>query len=337
MRMNVKEKALVTGGGGFLGKAVVRRLLSKGYAVASFSRSRYAALDSLGVSQIEGDIADFDSVREAAAGRDVVFHVAAKAGVWGDRHAFYSANVRGTENVVRACRQCRVNRLVHTSSPSVVFNGRDVEGADETLPYPAGYDAHYPETKAAAEKTVLGASDDRLKTVILRPHLIWGPEDNHLVPGIIQRGHRLKKIGRTDDLVDTVYIDNAADAHVLAAEKLKENPALSGRVYFISQDEPVSKWYMANAFLAAAGLPPIKGHVSARTAFLAGSFFEGIYTLFRIRKEPPLTRFVARELATSHWFDISRAKSDLGYRPRVSIDQGLLKLKEWFEKQNETA
>jgi nucleoside-diphosphate-sugar epimerase len=190
--------------------------------------------------------------------------------------------------------------------------------------------APYPETKAIAEKLVCKASKKRLNTIIIRPHMIWGPEDNHIVPAIIKRADKLKIIGPKDDLVDTVYIDNAADAHILASQKLFENPSLSGNIYFISQDEPVSKWQMANGFLDAAGLPPIKGHVSARTAYIAGSIFEFIYKLFHIKKEPPITKFAAIEAATSHWFNISKAKKELGYYPKISTKEGLKRLKLWF-------
>jgi len=180
------------------------------------------------------------------------------------------------------------------------------------------------------EKLVQSGVSKDLHTIILRPHLIWGPGDNHLLPGIIKRAGKLKQVGRKDDLVDTIYVENAADAHLLASEKLLENPLLSGNIYFVSQDEPISKWKLANAFLDAAGFSPIKGHVSGKTAYMAGAIFESVYKLFNIKKEPPMTRFAAKELATSHWFNISKAKKDLGYYPKVSTKEGLLMLKQWF-------
>ena len=327
------ENALVTGGGGFLGKAVVKKLLEEGVSVTSLSRNRYPQLESLSVRQIRGDICDPEAVRRAVPGMDTVFHVAARAGVWGSPEDFYRPNVLGTQNLVDACVEKDVDRFVYTSSPSVVFDGTDMEGVDETVPYPDRYCGHYSRTKAAAEKIVIKAAENGLPGIILRPHLIWGPEDTHLVPGIISRAGKLKKIGRTDDLVDTVYVDNAADAHVLAAKRLSENPSLSGNIYFISNDEPVSKWEMADAFLKAAGLDPIQGGISAKTAYFAGWVLEMVYGLFRTQREPPMTRFVAKELATSHWFDISRAKSDLGYEAKISIREGLVRLEKWFEEQ----
>ena len=324
---------LVTGGGGFLGKAIVEQLLKSGKNVTSFSRGKYPELEAMGVAQIQGDLSHAESVSRAVSGMDAVFHVAALAGVWGPYEVYHQINVAGTENVIAACRAQGNIPLVHTSSPSVVFDEHDMEGVDESVPYPATYLTHYPATKALAEKAVIRASKKGLPAIILRPHLIWGPGDNHLIPRIIERANRLKRIGRRDDLVDTIYVDNAADAHVLALKKLVENPSLSGNVYFISQDDPISKWELVDAFLAAAGKPPVKGHISAKAAYGVGWFLEQIYTLFRIRSEPPMTRFVAKELATSHWFDISRVKQDLGYSPRVSTKEGLRRVADWLAQE----
>lgn len=330
----MKENVLVTGGGGFLGKAIIKKLLGKNFFVKSFSRKYYSELEQLGVKQIQGDLQYLNQINAACKDCDLVFHVAAKPGIWGTWNEFYGINVTGTENVIKACKNNNISRLIYTSSPSVVFDGKDMEGVDENVPYPDKYEGFYPETKAIAEKIVIQQTSKKLKTIILRPHLIWGPEDNHVVPGIISRAKKLKKVGRHDDLTDTIFIDNAADAHILAAEKLKANASLSGNIYFISQDDPVSKWYMADKFLEAAGLSPIKGRVSAKTAYIAGAVFEFWYSLFRIKKDPPMTKFAAKELATSHWFNISKAKEDLGYEPKVSIEQGLKQLKQWLDKKN---
>jgi len=329
------KNVLVTGGGGFLGKAIVKQLLHKKIRVTSFSRGRYQALEQMGVEQIQGDLTDAPAVMAAVKGMDTVFHVAAKPGLWGSYDSYFQVNVIGTRHVIDACRAREVDKLVYTSSPSVVFNDAHMENVDESVPYPDVYLAPYPETKAMAEKLVRKAAEEQgLPAIILRPHLIWGPEDNHVVPGIINRAKKLKMVGPTDDLVDTIYVDNAAWAHILAAEKLEQHPDLSGRIYFISQDDPVSKWQMANAFLHAAGLPPIKGHVSAGVAYAAGWFFEAVYKALRVRKEPPMTRFAARELATSHWFDISRAKKELGYYPKISTQEGLKRLEQYLSQKN---
>lgn len=318
-------KALVTGGGGFLGSAIVRQLIRRGDEVVSFSRGRYDELDALGVEQRQGDLADLNALVDAATGCDVVFHVAAKAGVWGKFKEYYLANVAGTENVIAACRILGIDRLVYTGSPSVVFDGSDVEGGDESLPYPAHFEAHYPHTKALAEKAVLAANSKTLATVSLRPHLIWGPNDNHLVPRILAKGRAgaLRRIGNRPCLVDTVYVENAAEAHLNAADRLAPGAQLSGKAYFISNGEPIPLWDMVNRILAAGGLPPVTRSVPPSVAYAAGSVCEMVWKAFNLSGEPPMTRFVARELATAHWFDLTAARRDLGYTPRVSIEEGL--------------
>jgi nucleoside-diphosphate-sugar epimerase len=325
------EPVLVTGGGGFLGKAICRRLVARGCRVRSFSRRFHAPLAEMGVEQIQGDLADPAAVASACAGMSVVYHVAAKPGIWGPRRAYYRTNVLGTENVVAACSRNGVSRLIYTSSPSVVFNGRDMAGVDESLPYPDRHLAHYPATKAMAERRVLAAARTGLPAVVLRPHLIWGPEDNHLVPRIIARADRLARVGSGKNLVDTVYIDNAADAHLQAADALAERPdEINGRIYFISQGAPMPLWEMVDAILAAGGKPPVRRTVSRRTARVAGWILELLYTCLPIRGEPRMTRFVAEELAAVHWFDISAARRDLGYSPQVSTSEGLRRLQAWL-------
>ncbi len=325
---------LVTGGGGFLGKAIVRMLIARGDKVRSFSRSRHMKLDTMGVEQMQGDMADARALHKACQNVDLVFHVASKAGVWGPDDTYYQTNVVGTQHLIQACRRNGVRRLVYTSSPSVVFDGGNMEGVDESAPYATHYHAPYPRTKAMAEQCVRQAADKNLKTIALRPHLIWGPEDNHLVPRIIQRARRLRQVGDGQNRVDTIYVDNAAQAHILAAEQLALRPELSGRVYFISQDAPVRLWDMVNAILAAADLPPVQRKVSAATACRIGTLLEWIFLTFRLPGEPPMTRFVAKELATSHWFDIRAARQDLGYRPRISTEEGLRRLRQWLQDEN---
>ncbi|MBW1984137.1 MAG: NAD-dependent epimerase/dehydratase family protein [Deltaproteobacteria bacterium] len=331
MSNHTPEKVLVTGGGGFLGKAIVRKLIERGDRVSSFSRSSYYELKSLGVTQIQGDISDFEAVERACNGVDLVFHAAAKPGISGKYSEYYQTNFKGTKNIIESCKRHGVSRLVHTSSPSVIFDGMDMEGIDESAPYPVTYHASYPKTKALAEKEVLKSINDELKAIILRPHLIWGPEDNHLIPGIIQRAHRLRIIGHGKNKVDTIYIENAADAHILAADRLKESPGLSGNIYFISQDEPVLLWEMINNILKAAHLPKIEKSIPKNIAWAIGAVMEFVYKTLSLSSEPPMTRFVANELATSHWFDISAAKQDLGYQPIISTAEGLQRLEVWLQ------
>ncbi len=333
VKIAYKRKILVTGGGGFLGGAIVRRLIESGEAVRSFSRARYSQLHALGVEQVQGDLSDLDSLTRACREVQAVFHVAAKPGVWGAYQEYYLANVVGTQNIITACLRCGVERLIYTGSPSVVFDGSDMEGVDESVPYPPVFDAHYPRTKALAEQKVLKAARNGLPAIVLRPHLIWGPGDNHLVPRIITRAHRLRQIGNGRNKVDTIYIDNAAHAHVLAEASLKKNPDLAGRVYFISQDEPIPLWEMINHILAAGGKPPVTKKIAPFLAYLAGTLCEGIYRLLPLKGEPPMTRFVAKELAAAHWFNIQAAKTELGYAPIVSTQEGLERLALWLRSQ----
>jgi nucleoside-diphosphate-sugar epimerase len=324
------ETVLVTGGGGFLGAAVAGRLAARGDRVFSFSRGEHPHLAGLGVEHIRGDIADAGALERACRGVEVVYHTAAKPPPWGPLSDYRRTNVTGTAMVIAACRRAGVKRLVHTSTPSVLFSGRDLEGVDESTPYPPRWHSPYAATKAAAEQQVLQAAADGLPAIVLRPHEIWGPGDPHFVPRILARAHRLRRIGDGNNLIDTTYIDNAAQAHLLAADRLGENPGLSGRVYFISQGEPVPAWEMIDAILKAAGRGPVKGRISHRSAWLAGWACELIYRGLRLAGEPPLTRFVADALARTHWFDIGAARRDLGYAPAVSTAEGLRRLEIWL-------
>ena len=333
MKAKVPSKVLVTGGGGFLGEAIVKLLVERGDDVRSFSRNLYPELTSMGVKQIQGDISDKAAIEQACKGVSLVFHVAAKPGVWGDYSDYYRTNVTGTQNVIAGCKKHNVPRLIYTSSPSVVFNGTDMEGVNESVPYPATYHAHYPRTKAIAEQDVVKSATDELMTIILRPHLIWGPRDKHFVPRIIARAKRLIKVGNGKNLVDTIYIDNAADAHILAADKLEKNHKLSGNIYFISQGDPVPLWDMINDILKAAGLAPVRRSMPRMMAWQIGVMFEFAYRTFNISEEPQMTRFLADELAKAHWFDISAARKDLGYVPQVSIKEGLGRLESWLQNR----
>lgn len=321
-------KVLVTGGGGFLGGAIVRRLIERGDKVRTFQRGSYPALEQLAVECGRGDLAEPEEVDAAVAGCDMVFHVAAKAGVWGPREEYYRANVVGTRNVLDACRRLGVGRLVYTSSPSVAFDGRDEEGIDESAPYAKRILAHYPATKAEAEQLVLAANSAELATVALRPHLIWGPGDPHLVPRVLDRGRRgrLRLLGSRPKLVDSTYIDNAATAHLAAADRLQPGAACAGKAYFISNGEPLPMAELINRILAAGHLPPVTRTIPPGLAYMGGGLLEVVYRALRLKTEPILTRFVARQLSTAHWFDITAARRDLGYEPDVTIDEGMRRL-----------
>ncbi len=324
--------ALVTGGGGFLGSAVVRQLVARGISVRSLSRQHYPALDALGVEQVRGDIADAAAVAGAAEGCDTVFHVAAKAGIWGRADDYWRANVVGTRNVIAACRAGGIRRLVFTSSPSVVCGPADIEGGDESLPYPTKYLADYPRTKAVAEREVLAANGPDLPTVALRPHLVWGPGDNHLLPRLVARAKtgKLFRIGNGRNRADVIYVDNAATAHLLAADRLAPGSPIAGKAYFLSQGEPVQVWPFIDRLTAVAGLSPVTRSLPAGLAYAVGAILEIVYHVLRREDEPRMTRFLAKQLSKSHWFDIAAARRDLGYEPAVSTEEGLRRLDGWY-------
>lgn len=329
----------MTGGAGFLGLAIARLLRSRGAEVRSLSRGAHPELARFGIEAQRGDVADAAAVLAAAKGCDTVFHVAARVGGWGARSEFFRTNVEGTRNVVDACREAGVRRLVFTSTPSVVHTGGDIEGGDESLPYATHFDAAYPETKAVAEQHVLAENDAQLATTALRPHLVWGPGDNQLLPRLLERARagRAAFVGSGEKLVDMTYIDNAAEAHVLAAERLAPGAACAGRAYFIAQGEPAPARQLVNAMLAAADLPPITRRVPVGAAWLAAAGAELYYHLTGRDDEPPLTRFAARQLATAHWYDLSAARRDLGYEARVSMQEGLAILRAHLAKTGDDA
>lgn len=326
---------LVTGGGGFLGRSLIRALRDRGEAVRSFARGDYSRLREWGVEQIRGDIGDADAVENAVAGCDAVFHTAARVEMWGPYEEFHRVNTIGTQNVIAACRRSGVAKLIYTSTPSVVHGGGSVSGVDESAPYPAHYEAHYPATKALAEQAVLAANSDVLATTAIRPHLVWGPGDTSMMPRVVAkaRAGKVRLIGPPQP-VDTLYIDNAVDAHLGAYERLEFGAAPAGRAYFVTQGEPLSGQQFLNDLLAANGLPPIDKTISVGAAKTAATLIEGLWKLFRIRAEPPITRFVVSQLSTAHWYDISAARRDLGYAPKVSYAEGMDRLRAWIAEQS---
>ncbi|MEE4265638.1 MAG: NAD-dependent epimerase/dehydratase family protein [Desulfobacteraceae bacterium] len=328
---HLPEKVLVTGGGGFLGKAVVSRLIERGDQVRSLARSFYPDLEKMGVDQIQGDLSDPAAVARACEDRTIIYHIAAKGPPWGRYDEYHQTNVVGTQNIINSCLAQDQSRLIYTSTPNVVSNGRDIEGADESMPYPKKFITHYAKTKASAEQLVVNASRNKLKSIILRPCKIWGPGDNQILTRLVARAKRLKQIGDGKNLIDATYIDDAADAHILAADKLEEHPDLSGNIYFISQGEPVLAWYIINKFLELAGCNPVKKSVPFRIAWATGALLEFIYSILHLSKEPYLTRFLAESVALSSWFNIAAAKRDLGYTPKIGTAEGLRRLEEWLK------
>jgi nucleoside-diphosphate-sugar epimerase len=333
-------KALVTGAGGFLGGAIARSLRDRGDDVRGFSRAAHPELAGDGIEHHRGDLADREAVKAATHGADVVFHAAAKVSA-GGRHAdFYATNVTGTENVIAACRECGVPALVYTSTPSVVSGLTDLDGVDESVGYPTHYESEYGQTKAEAERLVLSAASEGLMTVALRPPLIWGPGDTSFLPRVVERGRSgaLRRIKGPRKLQDITYIDDAVQAHLLAADRLLGGGELarqiSGRTYFVSSGEPVEVWDFVNALLEAAGTSPIRKSVSLRTALLMGWAFEKAHALSGSDGDPRMNRWMVRQLTNARWFDIGAARRDLGYEPRVPLEEGMLRLKAWLDGQD---
>jgi nucleoside-diphosphate-sugar epimerase len=320
-------KVLVTGGGGFLGRAIVRMLLAQGDEPRVLGRSEQPQLAASGVQVHCGDIGDSSAVHAALTGCDAVIHTAAMIGSWGRARDFDRVNVAGTRNVVEACRALNVRKLVFTSTPSVVHSGADVCGVDESAPYASSFDAHYPRTKAIAERLVLAANDSGLSTVALRPHLIFGPGDTQLIPRAVERARagRLFLPGGPPKLVDWTYIDEAASAHLLALSRLAPGAACAGKAYFISQGQPVPIVELISRAVAAAGGPELPTRRIPPWALLAAGCLSeaSFFALSIYGREPPITRFIARQLTTAHWFDISAARRDLGFNPQTTLDQAL--------------
>jgi len=318
--------ALVTGGGGFLGRYIVEQLLKTGANVRIFSRRRFPELEAAGAISLVGDLREASAVADACRGMDTVFHSAAVPGIWGPWPLYYETNTVGTKNVVAGCLEAGVSRLVFTSSPSVVYDGQPHEGADESLPYPERFSAHYPRSKALAEQAVLAANGTSgLKTIALRPHLIWGPRDNHLLPRLIRRAKRgrLRRVGDGRNLVSMSYVENTAHAHLLAARALEEGWPCAGRAYFINEPRPVVLWEWVDELLEAAGLPPVRKSVPTGVAWTAGAVLETAARLVGSRKEPIMTRFLASQLSSAHWYRIDAAEHDFRYAPLVSPEEGL--------------
>ena len=328
---------LVTGGGGFLGTKICEKLKARGDSVRAFQRGYYKPLEDLGIEQVQGDLTSYQAVHDAMTDMDAVIHVAAKAGIWGSESDYMRINYEGTRHVVDAAKALGIKKIVYTSTPSVVHGGDSLTGIDESAPYPEldEFLSPYPRSKSLAERHVLKAHGPTLSTVALRPHLIWGPGDNHLIPRLIDRAQkgRLFLVGNGDNMVDSVFVDNAADAHLLALDQLSPEAACGGKAYFITQGEPMPMKALINAMLGAAGLPPCEKHISVGIAKFAGATLEGLHRLFAPSIEPRMTRFLASQLATDHFYSIEAAKRDLGYTPALSFAEGITRLKSHLETE----
>jgi nucleoside-diphosphate-sugar epimerase len=322
---------LVTGGGGFLGLYVVEQLVARGDKVRVFCRGHYPELDKLGVETFNGDLLRQETLNAACDGVDAVIHTAAVPGISVHWQPYYNTNTLGTERLLDACKRQGVRRFVFTSSPSVTFDMPDQCGSDEKhSPYPKHFLGHYAHSKALAEQAVLAANCDTLRTCSLRPHLLWGPRDRQILPRVIARAKagKLFRVGDGKNMIDTVYVENAAIAHLQAADALTVGSPVAGNAYFLSQGEPINAWKWIDELLALVDLPPVKRAVSYSVAYTAGALLEVWYKLFKLKSEPVMTRFLASQLARSHYFDITAAQRDFGYSPKIDMKEGMRRLAE---------
>ena len=366
--MNDQPPVFITGASGFIGGQIALRLLAAGRRVRVLSRRPLPELEKLGAEVVLGDLHDTAALHRGCEGTGTIFHVAGRVGVWGPAADFFRTNVEGTRHVIAACRAAGVRRLVYTSSPSAVYNGGDLVGVDESAPLCHAAPCAYPTSKAAAERLVTEAHGATLATISLRPHLVWGPGDKNVVPRLLAlaRQGRMKIIGAGHNKVDVTHITNVVDAHLLAEAALSkchgssdtsakrradtchiiddkfgstagavQPQAAGGKAYFITNGEPVVLWDWMNELLRGVGIPEITRHISLRTAYLVGGVLEALWTVLPLKGEPPTTRFVVKEMATHHWFDITAARRDLGYAPRVSMAAGTAELIEHLRRSGE--
>ena len=350
----MNDPVFITGASGFIGGKIAERLLAEGRRVRVLARRPLPGLEKLGAEVVPGDLDNAAALQRGCMGAGTVFHVAGRVGVWGPDADFFKVNVDGTRHVISACRAAGVPRLVYTSSPSVVYTGGDLAGINESAPLCTKAPCAYPTSKAAAECLVGNAHSADLATVSLRPHLVWGPGDKNVVPRVLALAQkdRLKIIGPGRNKVDVTHIANVVDAHLLAEGALlpgstapfhaPSRPGASraglpvngpgGRAYFITNGEPVVLWDWINQLLRGVGIPEITRRVPLPVAYAAGGLMEALWRMLPLKGEPPMTRFVAKEMATDHWFDISAARRDLGYVPRVTMAAGTAELIEHLKK-----
>ena len=328
------QRVVVLGGSGFVGRALVQRLVGDGIETAVVARNAFPEAEPLDVRFLSGDIGDADFLKNSLAGYDTVIHLASKSGIWGDKKEYYTTNVVGTKNVLDACRANKIAALVYASTPGVVYQKDDLCGVNERTPYAPNFLCDYVRSKALAEQMVLEANSDSLKTIALRTHLVWGPGNTNLIPRLLgqARCRKLKRVGDGHNLVDVTYIDNAVDAFILAAKNLHGTTSGAGKPYFISQGEPVNLWNWLNKFFRRLDIPIVEESIPFQKAYLMGMLMEKAFPLARIKREPCMTRFLAVQLAKSHWFSIENANRDLGYFPKVSTAEGINTILQWVNK-----
>jgi 2-alkyl-3-oxoalkanoate reductase len=328
-------RVLVTGGRSLLLGSIAGQLAGRGDEVVCMQRTA-ADVDATAITQVLGDVRDASAVRAAMAGCDAVVHGAGRVGIVGSWEDFRSVNVDGTTNVLAAARDVGVQRVVHVSTPSVAHAGQSLVGEGATPAVTGRRGAFYAESKALAEQYALAANGTDLAVVAVRPHLVWGPGDTQLVGRIVERARagRLAIVGDGNALIDSTYVDNAVGAHIAALDAVQPGAACAGRAYVIANGEPRTVRELLAGICAAAGVPFAPRQVPFRAARGLGAVAERVWPRLRPDDEPPITRFLAEQLGTAHWFDPRPARDDLDWRPQVSLDEGFARLREWFDQRS---
>jgi nucleoside-diphosphate-sugar epimerase len=315
-------KVLATGASGFLGRAVVRALQQNGHDVRTLQR-RPSGVP--GADDHRGSVTDPDATSAAVAGVDAVVHLAAKVSLAGDPAEFHAVNVEGTRTLLDAAAAAGVSRVVHVSSPSVAHAGHALAGVGAEPADPSAARGEYARTKAEAELLALSRSGDATSLVAIRPHLVWGPGDTQLIARVVDRARRgrLPLLNGGTALIDSTYVDNAASGIVAALHRVDE---VSGRVYVLTNGEPRPVGDLLAGICRASGVRPPRFSVPAGLARTAGGLVERVWAVRPGSDEPPMTRFLAEQLSTAHWFDQTDIRRDLRWTPAVSIDEGLRRL-----------
>lgn len=322
-------KVLVTGASGLLGRAVAQLLFDSGYSVRTLQRS---AVDDPWES-MQGTVADPDVAARAVAGVDAVIHLAAKVSITGQWADFVTTNIVGTRQLVTAARHAGARDFVFVSSPSVAHFGSSIVGAGAGTADPERARGHYARSKAAAEELALAADSPEFRVTAIRPHIVWGPGDTQLVEPVVQRARagRLPLLDGGRALIDTTYIDNAAAAIVRGLVRMDY---AHGQALVVSNGEPRPVGELIAGICAAAGVSAPGYSVPGWLARGAGSVIEKAWSVADARglvhDEPPMTRFLAEQLSTAHWFDQRHTQAVLDWRPAVSLDDGLARLAEYY-------
>ncbi|MFB9376539.1 NAD-dependent epimerase/dehydratase family protein [Kineococcus gynurae] len=324
-------KVLVTGASGMLGRETALALARRGDAVRVLQRRSSGLLGTDGIEETRGSLSDPAALVRAVDGMDAVVHLAAKVSITGPHTEYVATNVEGTRALLAAAREAGVGRFVQVSSPSVAHAGHALVGEGTAPADPAGAHGSYAVTKAQAELLALAADAPGFAVVAVRPHIVLGPGDTQLVQRIAERA-RAGRLPLLDDgaaLIDTTYVDNAVDALLAALDRA---PDVHGEAFVVTNGEPRTVSEVFARICRAAGVPAPTRRVPAAAAKVAGSVVERVWTAARMADEPPMTRFLAEQLSTAHWFDQRRTREALHWEPRVSLDEGFDRLAAGFSR-----